>query len=322
MGVPSPGPSIGAGGQAFYSHGAPGPLGTLALGNGNAGTLSGTLGADSSQLGRLVQAVVRVSGNLGTETESESGPVWAELWLNRGNALALMLDKGYVRAGGARGATSVVGMVGSLSVRLGDSLVLRAANDSGATVTLVLEACVNPPDPSVPDDMTTLSTEPYAIWLFTGNVTVDATAGTHVTSFTASVAAGDEMEVLYGAVIVGNTATAQTVEVLIQGPSAVNVSWIMNPLAIANTLASETYIFPQAGQNTAALLGTDIDFLGPVSGIKVFGTMVLVMRTTTTQITLVHTYRLVAKVRGRKPLMVGADTVGAGVPLVVNDVLV
>ena len=75
---------------------------------------------------------------------------------------------------------------------------------------------------------------------------------------------GASLTPLYGEITVGNTATAQTAAGLIDD-GANNLCRFLNPMAVSNTLALEVYVFPQTS-NTAALIGTDIDFLGPVSG--------------------------------------------------------
>lgn len=314
------GPGVGTGGQAFYGHGTPGPIGTVTLTTGTAGIIRGALGAEKSQLARLVQAVVRFQGNLGDATDAEQGPVWAELWLVRGNALIMLLDKGFVRAGGARGATSVVGMVGSISVSLGDELAARIANDAGATLTLELDACTAPPDPSVADGLTTLSTEPDATYLFRGTVAEDATAGTHVASVTFTLGAGDVLEIETGRVTVGNTATSQVAEVLFTDGVG-TLSWILNPDAIGGTAANLVYIFPQGTQQLPATLAADVDFLLTGVRLRIYGPMTVVMRVTTTAVSVTQAFVLVGRVKGRAPVVTIGDTVGLPVNTIATNLV-
>src|SRR5947209_5037999 len=99
-------------------------------------------------------------------------------------------------------------------------------------------------------------------FVFQGTVLEDATPGTHVCSLTVTPGAGNEMQVLYGQITVGATATAQGAQVRVDDGTNI-LTFIMNPGGNTNTASGEVIIFPQETATTAALVGTNVDFLGP-----------------------------------------------------------
>jgi|SRR5213594_2834439 len=151
-----------------------------------------------------------------------------------------------------------------------------------------------------------------ATWVFQGTVLEDATAGTHVCTLTVTPGAGNELQLLYGRIDVGATATAQTASVRIDDGTN-SLTHIMNPGVNSGTTASEAYVFPQASTgNTAALLATNIDF-SAVFNFLISGTMRLILQVATAAVSVTQTFAVVCRIKGALPTATLADSVGVPV---------
>lgn len=146
-----------------------------------------------------------------------------------------------------------------------------------------------------------------ATWVFQGTVAEDATGGTHVCSLTVTPGAGNELIVLGGRVVVGNTATSQTLHCALT--DGTNDLRLIKDEAL--TTASITYAFPGALAGVGALAtGTEIGEEAP-GPIIVSGTMQLVLKVTTTAVSVTQTFSVVCRLKGRGlPTATLADNVG------------
>src|SRR5438105_355678 len=117
------------------------------------------------------------------------------------------------------------------------------------------------------------------------------------------------MQILYGQIQVGNTATAQTATVLINDGTNTIVQFV-NPEGASNTQALEVYAFPAFQSATSALTGTNIDFSGTMPFFLVSGTMQLILKVSTAAISITHTYSIACRLKGTLPTATLADSVG------------
>jgi len=149
-------------------------------------------------------------------------------------------------------------------------------------------------------------------YVFQGTVLEDATAGTHICTLTVSPGAGNEFEFITGSIIVGNTATAQAPSIsLTDGTN--NLVDLLNPVRNTSTVALTMFIWPLGGgvpltatYNAATALAN----VQPGLGIKVSGTMQLILRVSTTAVSVTQTFACVCRVLGGLPTATLADSVG------------
>src|SRR5439155_7939695 len=94
-----------------------------------------------------------------------------------------------------------------------------------------------------------------ATWVIQGTVAEDATAGTHICTLTVTPGAGSEFQVLYGEIIIGNTATAQLPRVTIDDGTNLLVD-LLNAEGGTLTTASIRIPFPQSGNIAFSTLTT------------------------------------------------------------------
>jgi len=139
-------------------------------------------------------------------------------------------------------------------------------------------------------------------YVFQGTVGEDATAGTHVTSLTVTPGAGNDITLVYGKVLNGNTATSQTMEAYIDdGTNALSAF-----INIADTAALVERVFPSS--IAAATNTNNRNVL--VSPVVISGTMRLILKVTTTAVSVTQTFAAVLRVFGDSPTFTLADTVG------------
>ncbi len=147
-----------------------------------------------------------------------------------------------------------------------------------------------------------------ATWVFQGTVAEDATAGTHVCSLTVTPGAGNEMQVLYGSIIVGATATPQTATAVIDDGTN-RLMDFFNPVHASAATSGAVYPFPQTVGNSVATNATASNSAtgtGPI----VSGTMRLVLTVSTTAVSVTQTFAVVCRIYGVPPTATLADTVG------------
>ena len=142
-------------------------------------------------------------------------------------------------------------------------------------------------------------------YVFRGTVGEDATAGTHVSSLTITPGAGNEIQMLYGRIQNGNTATSQTMAAYVDdGTSQLTIY-----LSMADTSALVQRSFP-----TITALTTNVNAyaqLAPYTpGFVVSGTMRVVLQVTTTAVSVTQAFTIVLRVFGDSPTFTLADTVG------------
>lgn len=143
-----------------------------------------------------------------------------------------------------------------------------------------------------------------ATYVFQGTITEDATAGTHVCTLTMSPGAGNEMQVSYGEVIVGATATSQVVLVSIDDGTN-ELTEIINPAAI--TTSGVRVVFGATG--TAISGNQGISSAVPLPFI-VSGTMQLILKVTTAAVSVTQTFAVVCRIKGTVPTATLNDTIG------------
>jgi len=145
-----------------------------------------------------------------------------------------------------------------------------------------------------------------ATWVCQGTVLEDATAGTHVCTLTVTPGTGNEMQVLYGRVLEGNSATAQTCDVYVEDDSANRLTTLV--LGSADTSANTAHVFPVAS-TTILAVASQQQTAGGV-GLIVSGTMNLILKVTTTAVSITQTFAVACRIRGAAPTATLADTVG------------
>jgi len=144
-----------------------------------------------------------------------------------------------------------------------------------------------------------------ATWVFQGSVAEDATAGTHVCTLTVTPGAGNEMQVLYGRILEGNTATAQLPIARITDGTNLLADFING---IVDTSANIGRSFP----SLVAPANNANQFVGTVmqSNLMVSGTQVLLLQVSTAAVSVTQTFAVVARIKGEKPTAVLNDTIG------------
>ena len=139
-------------------------------------------------------------------------------------------------------------------------------------------------------------------YVFQGTVLEDATAGTHVTSLTVVPGAGNEMQVLYGRLVNGNTATAQTMQAYVTDGTNI-VSLFINQ---QDTSALISRSFPMLINSTTNVSNSAVG----VYPFVVSGTQTLYLSLSTTAVSVTQTFAVVLRVWGDSPTFTLADTVG------------
>ena len=140
-------------------------------------------------------------------------------------------------------------------------------------------------------------------YVFQGTVLEDATGGTHIASLTMAPGAGNEVQLLYGQVIEGNTTTAQTTAIFIDDGTNVLGQFIF----AGSTAASVIHNIPISATAGAANANNGTGMFQP---FLVSGAMRFVMRVTTAAVSITHTFSIVLRVWGDSPTFTLADTVG------------
>src|SRR5213594_2629966 len=84
-------------------------------------------------------------------------------------------------------------------------------------------------------------------YIFQGTAAEDATGGTHVVTLTVSPTKGGEFELMYGQILVGNTATAQTAIAYIDDGTN-KITTVLNAEDASDTVALAKYVIPQVSQ--------------------------------------------------------------------------
>lgn len=142
-----------------------------------------------------------------------------------------------------------------------------------------------------------------ATWVFQGTTTEDATGGTHVVTLTATPGVGNSFTLVAGSYLVPATFAGGTFTVQIDDGTNI----LTELTALAGVTAGKLTSFPFTGAQQAQ------NQLNVVSPIVVSGTMRLVLTSSTTTVSAVHTFGLICKVRGQPPEVVMADSVGTPV---------
>lgn len=143
-----------------------------------------------------------------------------------------------------------------------------------------------------------------ATWVFQGTIIEDATAGTHVCSLTVTPGAGNEMTVQYARKVGGNTATSQTEEFFVD--DGTNKLYEMWNLADTAALVVRNWPFMTAPATNTNIFGANS---GP--GLIVSGVERVILRTTTTAVSVTQTFAVTCRIKGAIPTATLADTVGA-----------
>lgn len=144
-----------------------------------------------------------------------------------------------------------------------------------------------------------------ALWVFQGTVGEDATAGTHVCTLTVTPGAGNEMQVLYGYLTVGATATAQVVTARID--DGTNDVGFPGPIAFSGTTSGAVYSFPMSLTPSAT---TNNPFMAANPSILVSGTMRLRLMVSTAAVSVTQTFAVVCRIKGAMPTATLNDTIG------------
>ena len=151
-----------------------------------------------------------------------------------------------------------------------------------------------------------------ATFVFQGSIAEDATAGTHVVTATFSPGVGNEFEVLYGHIIVGATATAQTAVVEIDDGTNL-LCRVVNGENASDTVSGAVYTFP-SNPLAAIVATTTFENVPAKAGWFVSGAMRVVLKVTTTAVSVTQTFAFVARVKGALPTVTINDTVGVFTP--------
>jgi hypothetical protein len=161
----------------------PAPPATAGLANGANAIITFSLEGVANKQNALTQAVIKQNDLLaGVVFE---GAIYAEMWLVRSAGLyPLLLDSGFIQGGGP---AHVVGMCGGVMFTVGDTLVCKLWNDSGAVFNY---DCQYSTDHFEMDDVascqsyTKLSTKSSGTWAYQVVILNDgATAGQHLVDY-------------------------------------------------------------------------------------------------------------------------------------------
>lgn len=148
-----------------------------------------------------------------------------------------------------------------------------------------------------------------ATWVFQGTVAEDATAGTHVSTITITPAVGNGIELAFGSIVTGATATAQTADAIIDDGTNLITS-VFNAEKIAESSASTVYPFPMPNATPATFL-TNISGLQSFIPVRISGTMRLILRVSTTAVSVTQTFAVSCRLKGTAlPTVALADSVG------------
>lgn len=138
-------------------------------------------------------------------------------------------------------------------------------------------------------------------YVFQGTIAEDATAGTHVCTLTITPGVGNEMQVLYGEILDGNTATSQSIIVSIDD----GTNEVFRYISDSSTTAQQRFCFPWNPTAASARGSTD--------KALVSGAMRLILQVQTAAVSVTQTFAVVCRIHGAKPTAVLADTVGTPV---------
>lgn len=145
----------------------------------------------------------------------------------------------------------------------------------------------------------------WPVWVFQGTVAEDATGGTHVCTLTVNPAAGGVLDLLYGEVILGATATAQTLAVFITDGTNELVKLVAQQ---STTVSSLAIGFPTSYSQSSTISS-------PATAgatFRVSGPMKLVLQVTTAAVSVTQTFSVVCRIRPNAiPTAVLLDTIGA-----------
>lgn len=150
----------------------------------------------------------------------------------------------------------------------------------------------------------------WARWVFQGTVGEDGTGGTHVITLTITPGSGNECELQGGHITVGTTATAQTPGSFIDDGANI-VTWLHNPSGQSSTASAHVYTVPndKIESNITGAAGTADNAQSNIP-VRFGDTMRLVLRVSTTQVSITQTFAVVLRIRGGVPTATLADTVG------------
>ena len=232
----------------------PGTPGTVTLADGAASRTVVMLESPGvGQIGVLAEATIRISENVNADTlPSAAGPAWAELWLIRATGGQFQIDKGFVRGGGARGLHSVVGFIGRINYRRGDSLALIAANDSGGSLTLDLEKSMAfrpEEEEEAAQKVDPLSTEHEAWYRHSSKIKSDNAGGALMTwTFTPNL--GDRARIVGGRLTNVDSTTGVAADGWIDASATVRLHRSFFQYSTAQLATGSSRPFPTPG-NTA-----------------------------------------------------------------------
>ncbi len=147
-----------------------------------------------------------------------------------------------------------------------------------------------------------------ATYVIQGTVAEDATAGTHVCSLTVTPGAGNEMQVLGGRIAVGATATAQTAQSNITDGTNI-VMDLLNPAATSTTVSGLVFNIVN-GASRFDVYAAASDPGSAQANYIVSGTMQLILKVTTTAVSVTQTFAVVLGIRYGVPTATLADSVG------------
>jgi hypothetical protein len=147
-----------------------------------------------------------------------------------------------------------------------------------------------------------------ATWVFQGTIAEDATGGTHDCTLTVTPGVGQELQLIYGQVAVGNTATAQVSNAHITD----GTNELFEFFNQSTTTASLEVDFP-TGPAGVVQNATIIPVPSGGYPLTVSGSMQLVLEVSTTAVSVTQTFAVVCRLKSTGPLPTAtlADTVGS-----------
>lgn len=186
------------------------------------------------QFNNLLTAVARVEGPYSVAT-GDSGPLWCELYLQKG-ALLRLVDKGYIRVSGIAGTINVVGLTGIQPVDPNLAVIATFVNETAGTVIVRLDVETQATSVPLGCRLDKLSTQQEAIWEFKGTILENAAGGGNHT-LAILPAAGDELGLLWGAINNGDAA-GRNAFVNIQDSVPVNSLSVLSGTGAAVSIAA------------------------------------------------------------------------------------
>lgn len=262
----------------------------------------------------LLSAIARIDGTYLTSV-LDSGPLWAEVWIQKG-ALLELVDKGYIRYEYGRGLGSVVGFRGVIPIDPNAIVLATIFNESGATQDVRLDVETQGTMEPLPVTQQPLSLEHHATYIFEGTILENAAGGGDHSLLIADNA-GDAMSLVVGTVRNGDASARNFTAFLDDGTGGRNLIIMHGVTDAAQSIAATTEtIVPNAQASATGMAGPQDSMILVKYPMAFRWTLAAVAQTKTTKM------RFACFIRGRKPATTLASTGAAPTLTKVRDTVI